>query len=56
MLLDCKTRWNTIIPMIRRFLLLRHCINKTLIEEFNPIILDVIENVVKILDSIVKNS
>lgn len=38
LLLDCKTRWNSLLIMLERFLSLKTCIQKALIDLKSPII------------------
>lgn len=48
--LDIKTRWNSLTVMIRRFLILSECVNKSLVElNFEPIS----ENVIVALENLV---
>lgn len=52
LLLDCKTRWNSLLTMLERFYLLKACIQKALIDLNHPIRLEDVdfELVNKIVD------
>lgn len=52
LLLDCKTRWNSLLTMLERFYLLKACIQKALIDLNHPICLEDVdfELVNKIVD------
>lgn len=64
LLLDCKTRWNSLVPMIERLLKLKKCIKQSLIDllgtekeyynEQNFVILENILNILKPLELGVK--
>lgn len=43
LLLDCKTRWNSLLTMLERFYLLKTCIQKALIDLNHPIRLEDVE-------------
>ncbi|GBP29860.1 hypothetical protein EVAR_20189_1 [Eumeta japonica] len=43
LLLDCKTRWNSLLTMLERFYLLKSCIQKALIDLNHPICLEDVE-------------
>lgn len=43
LLLDCKTRWNSLLTMLERFYLLKICIQKALIDLNHPICLEDVE-------------
>lgn len=39
-LLDCKTRWNSLLTILKRFTLLKVCVQKALTDLNNPVHLD----------------
>ncbi|XP_077299726.1 uncharacterized protein LOC143920672 isoform X3 [Arctopsyche grandis] len=54
LVLDCKNRWNSLIPMIEVFLKIKECIRKALIETgsenmYNEIDFTILENILYIL-------
>lgn len=56
LLLDCKTRWNSLVPMVNRFNLLFPCINAALIElgqpQLDPIHVDVSKKIIQALEPV----
>lgn len=54
LILDCKTRWNSLVEMLSRFLLLKDCIMKTLIDLAIPNTLNDsdFERLIDIVDSL----
>lgn len=54
LLLDCKTRWNSLFTMLERFALLKVSVQKALIDLNNPVLLeesdfDLINEIIKVL-------
>jgi len=56
LLLDCKTRWNSLLHMINRFLKLINCINKALFalgqEQFDSVNIKVLKEIMQVLEPI----
>ena len=56
LLLDCKTRWNSLLHMINRFLKLINCINKALFalgqEQFDSVNIKVLTEIMQVLEPI----
>lgn len=40
LILDCKTRWNSLVDMLERFVLLKDCIQKSLIDLNSPVVIN----------------
>lgn len=40
LILDCKTRWNSLVDMLERFVLLKDCIQKSLIDVNSPVVIN----------------
>lgn len=57
LILDCKTRWNSLVDMLERFILLKDCIQKALIDLGNPVTISdtefgLLSNIVSCLEPI----
>lgn len=56
LLLDCKTRWNSLIPMVNRFIQLFPCINAALVElgqpQLDSIHVDVSSKIIQVLEPV----
>lgn len=55
LILDCKTRWNSLVQILERFVYLKECIQKVLIDLATPIQttdaeLEVLDDIVKCLE------
>ena len=52
LILDCRTRWNSLVDMLERFVLLKDCIQKSLIDIGNPAVIN--DNEFQIMQDIIQ--